>query len=58
MSEEAFVIFVNIITDDSLLTTSVVQNRFPETINYLFKYGVIENEFLPVHNSLHVCLGK
>ena len=55
MTEKTFVVFINIVTDDSFLTLSIISNRFLETIYNLFQNRIVEYQFLSIHHSLYIC---
>lgn len=54
MSKKTFVIFINIIIDDSFLPALFLRNRLFEAFYYFFEYGIIKHKFLTIHYGLHI----
>ena len=55
MTEKTFIVFINIIADDSLLTLGIIGYRFLETIYNLFQNRIVKYQFLSIHHSLYIC---
>ena len=58
MSQETFVILINIIIDHSFLTSCLTENRTSEPCKDFFENRLIENQSFPIHHTLHITFGK